>query len=84
MADLKAKIVSQGLMRVAEVQEFLGLSRASVYQLMDRGQLPWAKLGRARRIPRQAVVDLAARSLNGSALEVPARRGRDAPGRRGT
>lgn len=69
MREVREEIVSKGLMRVAEVQEFLGLSRASVYLLMDRGELPWAKLGRARRIPRQAVVDLAARSLNGAALD---------------
>ena len=52
-------------MRIPEVARFLALSRASVYQLMDRGELPWVKLGRARRIPRRAVVDLAARRLIG-------------------
>ena len=59
------QIVEEGLMRVPEAALFLGLSRASVYQLMERGELPWVKLGRARRIPRRAVVGLAARRLTG-------------------
>ena len=58
-------LVSDGLMRVQAAAQFLGLSRASVYQLMDRGELPWVKLGRARRVPRRAVVDLAARLIQG-------------------
>ena len=68
-----AGLVSDGLMRVQEAARFLGLSRASVYQLMDRGELPWVKLGRARRIPRRAVVDLAAKSLRGGASTLSAR-----------
>ena len=52
-------------MRIPEVARFLALSRASVYQLMDRGELAWVKFGRARRVPRRAVVELAARRLIG-------------------
>ncbi len=65
MPDQPERLVTDGLMRVSEVGRFLGLSRSSVYQLMNRGELPWAKLGRARRIPRRAVVELAARCLRG-------------------
>ena len=61
---LERKIVEEGLMRVLEVAGFLGISRASVYQLMERGELPWVKLGRARRVPRRAVIELAAGKLN--------------------
>jgi excisionase family DNA binding protein len=32
-----------------------------VYQLMERGQLAFVRIGRSRRIPRQALVDLARR-----------------------
>ena len=63
MSDFKEEIVSGGLMRVAEASDFLGLSKSTVYGLMGRGELPWVKLGRARRIPRRAVIDLAAGSL---------------------
>ena len=77
-ADRREALVAEGLMRVADVARFLGLSRASVYQLMAGGDLPWVKLGRARRVPRRAVVDLAARLVQGVELT-----GRDAPGESG-
>ena len=65
MCENKDEIVSGGLMTVSEVARFLGLSRASIYLLMERGELPWVKLGRARRVPRRAVVELASRNLLG-------------------
>ena len=58
-------LVEDGLMRVREACEFLRLSRSSVYALMDHGELAFVKLGRSRRIPRRAVVELAARALQG-------------------
>ena len=67
LSDTKTKFDSQtvgdGLLRVPEVAKFLGLARSTVYQLMDRGELPYAKIGRSRRVPRRAVVGLAARSI---------------------
>ena len=60
VADPNADMVADGLMRVAEVAEFLGLSRAAVYQLMGRGELPFTKIGRSRRVPRRALVEFAA------------------------
>jgi len=54
-----------GLMAVKEAAGFLGLSRSKLYELMDNGQLPYVKIGRSRRVPRQAVVELAARGLQG-------------------
>ena len=65
MPDQPERLVADGLMRIPDVARFLGLSRAAVYQLMDRGELPWARFGRARRVPRRAVVELAARCLRG-------------------
>lgn len=65
LATKSEALVEDGLMTVAEAGRFLSLSRASIYNLMDRGELPFAKLGRSRRIPRRAVVELAARSLKG-------------------
>jgi excisionase family DNA binding protein len=43
--------------------EFLGISRSKVYELMDGGQLTSLKLGRCRRIPRRALVELVAGAL---------------------
>ena len=65
MADKNNEILMDGLMRVHEVAGYLGLSRSKVYEIMSKGELPWAKFGRARRIPRRAVVELVARRLRG-------------------
>ena len=61
----RAELVADGLMTVKECAEFLHLSRSSVYELMNSGDLCYAKLGRSRRIPRRAVVELAACELRG-------------------
>lgn len=53
------------LMTVAEAAEFLRVSRSKVYGLMDGGALVYVKLGRCRRIPRPAVVELLERSIVG-------------------
>ena len=63
-ADREA-LVADGLMTVKECAEFLHLSRSTVYELMNAGELCFAKLGRSRRIPRRAVIELAARELRG-------------------
>ncbi len=65
MTDTDAALVEDGLMKVAAAAAFLSLSRATLYTLMDRGELPFVKLGRSRRIPKRAVVELAARELRG-------------------
>ena len=62
---IKEEIVSEGLLCVSKVAAFLGVSRTTIYQLMERGELPWVKLGRARRVPRRAVIELAAKNLIG-------------------
>jgi excisionase family DNA binding protein len=59
----KEDIVQDGLDRVAEVARFLKLSPSTIYKLMDRGLLPYVKIGNARRVPHRAVVELAAGNL---------------------
>jgi excisionase family DNA binding protein len=61
--DIDRRLVSSGLVSVADAATFLGVSRAHVYNLMERGVLRYAKLGKARRVPKEALVELAARSL---------------------
>ena len=56
-------VVADRLMTVQEAAGFLRLSRSTIYLLMDRGELAFVKLGRSRRIPRLAVIELAAREL---------------------
>ena len=66
--DLRStELVADGLLTVQECAEFLHLSRSKVYELMDAGELCFTKLGRSRRIPRRAVIELAARGLRGGA-----------------
>jgi excisionase family DNA binding protein len=64
LAD-SAELVSDGLLTVRECAEFLHLSRSKIYELMDAGELCFAKLGRSRRIPRRAVIELVAREIQG-------------------
>lgn len=52
-------------MTIPEAAEFLRISRAGLYKLMDRGELPYVKIGRCRRVPRRAVVEFAAKALTG-------------------
>jgi excisionase family DNA binding protein len=59
------QVVAEGLMSVAESMKFLSLSRSTLYELMDGGHLSYVKLGRARRIPRRALRELAAANLRG-------------------
>ncbi len=58
-------LVADGLMTVREAAQFLRLSPSRLYVLMVGGQLAFVKLGRSRRIPRRAVIQLAARALRG-------------------
>ncbi len=58
-------LVEDGLLTVREAAAFLRLSRSNLYALMERGELPFVKLGRSRRIPRRAVIALAAGWLRG-------------------
>jgi excisionase family DNA binding protein len=46
------------LVRVTEVARHLSLSRSAVYGLMDKGNLPFVKIGKCRRVPLEAVEKL--------------------------
>ncbi len=61
----RADLVADGLVTVQEATQFLSISRSKLYELMDNGELKFVKLGRSRRIPRHALIDLAASGLQG-------------------
>lgn len=61
----RAAIVAEGLLSIDEAARFLKLSRAKIYSLMEQGRLVFVKLDRTRRIPRRAVVEIAAQHLRG-------------------
>lgn len=47
----KKDIMAEGLATVEDVMSFLKVSRQTVYTLMNRGDLPYVRLTRARRVP---------------------------------
>lgn len=59
------EMLADGLCTVAEAGKFLAISRSSLYVEMDAGRLAYVKIGRARRIPRRAIVELAAANIRG-------------------
>ncbi len=65
MTSEPTDLVADGLLTVPEAAGFLRLSRSNLYALMERGELRFVKIGRSRRIPRRAVIALAACGLRG-------------------
>jgi excisionase family DNA binding protein len=59
---------------IPEVAEILGVSRATAYECVRRGEIPALTLGRRRVVPRAAVESLLASAANG-ASEEPTLRG---------
>ncbi|OEJ33046.1 helix-turn-helix domain-containing protein [Streptomyces subrutilus] len=55
-----AQPVDRVLYTVKAAAELLSLSRSTVYELMAAGDLPFVKLGRARRIKRADIDRFAA------------------------
>ena len=60
-----AQLVEDGLVSLEDAMAFLAIGRSTLYELMDQGKLPWAKIGRSRRIPRRALIQLAQLTLHG-------------------
>jgi excisionase family DNA binding protein len=56
-------LVDDGFATVARACEFLGLSRATLYKLMDTQGLQYAKFGKSRRLPWRALREYAERCL---------------------
>ena len=46
------------LYRPAEAAEALRVSRSKVYELMNRGEIPWVRVGKVRRVPVEALRQL--------------------------
>jgi excisionase family DNA binding protein len=56
-------LVSEGLLRITETEKLTGMSRATLYRMMESGELPYVQLGKKRRIPRRALAELLAKHL---------------------
>lgn len=61
----ETNLMGEGLVTVKEAARFLSLSRSTLYQMMDKGELHFAKIGGSRRIPRLALKGLAQDCLMG-------------------
>lgn len=61
----REEIVAGGAMSIAAAAKFTGLSRSGLYKLMDRGELAYIKIGRARRVPKRAIERLLSDNLVG-------------------
>jgi excisionase family DNA binding protein len=48
-------LFEEGFMTVNAAAEHLKLDRSTLYKIMDRGELPFSKLGKSRRIPIRAI-----------------------------
>jgi excisionase family DNA binding protein len=66
MTDHGLLLVADGLLKIVQAETLSGLGRSKLYDLMDSGELPYVKIGRARRIPRQALLELMAQHLRGA------------------
>ena len=62
-------ILADGLRTIDEAKDYMRLSRATLYILMARGELPYTTIGRRRLIPFRALMELAARGLVGTSQE---------------
>jgi excisionase family DNA binding protein len=56
-------LLADGVETPRTAATFMRVSVAKVYQLMASGELAYTKIGRCRRIPRRALIDLLAYGL---------------------
>jgi excisionase family DNA binding protein len=64
-SNATGSLFDDGLITVPEASKFLGISKSKLYEMMDAGELRYAKFGKARRIPKRALIELAQASLRG-------------------
>lgn len=58
-------LLDGGMHTVQEASALLNMSKSFLYQQMDLGRLCYARFGRARRIPKQALIQFAQENLVG-------------------
>jgi excisionase family DNA binding protein len=63
--DDKMRLLETGVLNVRQAADMVGQCVASVYAAMERGDLPYIKLGRSRRIPKRALLEWMAANMRG-------------------
>jgi excisionase family DNA binding protein len=58
-------LLAEGFIKVMEAAAFLKVSRAKIYQMMDDGELIYAKFGKSRRLPLRGLREYAEKALVG-------------------
>lgn len=61
--DVRHELAEGGFLSVTDAEAFSSLKKSKLYALMASGELAYAKIGAARRIPRRALVALMAHNL---------------------
>jgi excisionase family DNA binding protein len=61
--DQLEALLADGVETPKSAAAFLRVSLAKIYQMMASCELEYTRLGRCRRIPRRALIDLLARGL---------------------
>jgi excisionase family DNA binding protein len=59
------KLEAEPLLTVAEAAVMLNVGRTLLYKLMYRGDLPYVRIGRTRRVHMKDLIDLISRSRIG-------------------
>jgi excisionase family DNA binding protein len=57
------ELIAEGLVSLEEAMRFLSISRPTLNRLLNQGVLPTVRLVTTRRIPKRALLDFAARSV---------------------
>jgi excisionase family DNA binding protein len=57
-AEPKHTLVQEGLAKLQEAEAYLGVCRATLYKMMDGGELAYVKLGKSRRVPWRALIHI--------------------------
>jgi excisionase family DNA binding protein len=61
--DPADELLAEGALEVPEASIFSGLTRTNLYEHMQRGELPFVKIGKRRLIPKRALVELLKKGL---------------------
>jgi excisionase family DNA binding protein len=71
MTEQEQTLVADGFMTVPEALAYLRIGRSKLYDMMsdEKLMLPYTKVGRCRRIPRRALMELAAAGLSERRVE---------------
>jgi len=61
--ERELELVRDGAMTIEDAMRFTGVGRSFLYEAMAKGELPFIKIGSARRIPRRALEEWLARHV---------------------